>query len=310
MLNNDSLYSKIRQIYENRRIAATDKAFLLTQKLNADKAFAENLEKLKNANFLRQKYEFSGDKVQAEKYSEEYERLKKERSEILKTEGVTEADLVAKYECKKCEDTGFLPGGGTCHCYFETLNAVINEQLGISKPDLPSFSDFKTQTALEEKVKTKLISYCEKFPELSVRNLVLTGNTGTGKTFAAGCIASAIEAKKHSVIFLTAVKANDLFLKYHTSDQADRKLVFSLLTDCDLLIIDDLGTEPVLRNVTVEYLTSILSERLANKNPFIITTNLTPEEMIKRYTERLVSRLSDSSTAIIPFNGKDKRRGI
>ena len=112
------------------------------------------------------------------------------------------------------------------------------------------------------------------------------------------------------MIFLTAVKANDLFLKYHTSDQADRKLVFSLLTDCDLLIIDDLGTEPVLRNVTVEYLTSILSERLTNKNPFIITTNLTPEEMIKRYTERLVSRLSDSSTAIMPFNGKDKRRGI
>ena len=308
MLNNDSLYSKIRQIYDNRQITAADNAFMLTQRLNADKKYARNLEKLKNANFLRQKYAFSGDTAQAEKYSAEYERLKKERAEILKSEGVAESDLTAKYQCKKCGDTGFLPGGGICPCYFETLNDVINEQLGIVKPALPAFSDFKTQTQHEEKVKTKLVSYCEKFPDLAVRNLVLTGNTGTGKTFAAGCVANAVETKKHSVIFLTAVKANDLFLKYHTSDQTDRKLVFALLSGCDLLVIDDLGTEPVLRNVTVEYLTAVLSERLANKNPFIITTNLTPEEMIKRYTERLVSRLSDSATAIIPFNGKDRRR--
>ena len=141
MYNNDSLYTKVKQIYENRKIAAADRAFSLNRKLNADKQFAENRDKLKNAGFLRQKYRFCGDETNAAKLDAEYARLKKERAEILNRYGVTETDLEAKFECKKCEDTGFLPGGGTCDCYFKTVNAVINETLGISERKLPSFEN-------------------------------------------------------------------------------------------------------------------------------------------------------------------------
>lgn len=308
MITNDSLFSKVTAIYDRRRLDAADRVFETNQKMNADPAFAANKEKLKNASFMRQKAEFQGDEKAAEKYRAEYEKLKAERKKILAEKGLSEQDLIVGYRCKKCGDTGFLPHGGNCECFYKTLKEVINDSLGITERTLPSFGGYETESKQEEKTKAKLISYCEKFPELAVRNLIFTGTTGTGKTFAAGCVANEITKKHANVIFLTAVKANDLFLRYHTSGEADRKAMFSLLTESDLLVIDDLGTEPVLKNVTTEYLTSFLSERLANKKPFIITTNLTPAEMINRYTERLVSRLSGSDTAIIPFEGNDKRR--
>lgn len=309
MITTDSLFTKVTAVYDRRRIAARDRAFENSKRINADKDFAHNRDLLKTASFMRQKCEFNGDEENAARYRAEYERLKSERAAILSKAGLTEQSLTAVYRCDECEDTGFLPGGGCCKCFYETLKGVINEALGITELPFPSFERYACENETEQKTKEKLISYAQKFPELSVKNLVLTGNTGSGKTFAAGCIANAVQAKNHSVIFLTAVKANDLFLRYHTSDSADKKVIFNLLTECDLLIIDDLGTEPILKNVTVEYLTSFLSERLSHGKPFIITTNLTPSELKTRYTERLLSRLSTEQTAMLAFMGKDKRRG-
>lgn len=91
-------------------------------------------------------------------------------------------------------------------------------------------------------------------------------------------------------------------------ERQDRSVIFDVLTTCDLLIIDDLGTEPIKNNVTVEYLTAFLSERLNNEKAFIITTNLSSEDLLKRYSERLTSRLSSSSCAQFKLNGKDLRR--
>jgi len=309
MIYNDSLFAKVQEIYERRRIEAADRTYSLNQKLNADKDFAKNRDELSRANFMRQKYEFAGDAEQAEKFAEEYSRLKKQRAALLTKFGVTEKDLISGHFCYKCGDTGFLPHGGNCECFYRTLKTVIDDALGIPARKFATFDQYVSDTEQDEKIKSKLISYCEKFPAFSKRrNLIITGSTGSGKTFAAECISDAITEKKHSVIFLTAIKANDLFLRYHTSGDADKAAVYNLLTGCDLLVIDDLGTEPILNNVTVEYLTSFLSERLTNEKPFVITTNFNPDELKQRYTERLVSRLSTDQTAFLPFVGKDKRR--
>lgn len=309
MITTDSLFIKVTAVYERRRIAARDRAFENSERMNADKDFARNRDLLKKVSFMRQKCEYEGDAENAARYKAEYLRLKNERAEILSKAGLTEQSLTVAYRCAECEDSGFLPGGGCCKCFYETLKDVINEALGITELPFPSFGNYACKNETEQKIKEKLIDYTQKFPELNVKNLILTGNTGSGKTFAAECIANAVQAKNHSVIFLTAVKANDLFLRYHTSGSADKKVIFNLLTECDLLIIDDLGTEPVLKNVTVEYLTAFLSERLSQGKPFIATTNLTPSELKTRYTERLLSRLSSDQTAMLAFMGKDKRRG-
>ena len=94
----------------------------------------------------------------------------------------------------------------------------------------------------------------------------------------------------------------------HTS-QIDRNLTFEVLSNSDLLIIDDLGTENLFKNVTVEYLLSLISSRLERNKHFIITTNLTAKELLDRYNERFLSRLSDKTkTLFLPFNTEDVRR--
>ena len=130
---------------------------------------------------------------------------------------------------------------------------------------------------------------------------------GTGKTYLASSIVGELNKRKVLTVFLTSNELNSIFLKMHRQE-IDRELVFDILTACDLLVIDDLGTEPLYNNVTAEYLLSIISERLDKKKHFIITTNLTKSEILNRYSERFLSRISDKKqTAIIPFNGKDLR---
>ena len=84
---------------------------------------------------------------------------------------------------------------------------------------------------------------------------------------------------------------------------------FSALIEVPLLLIDDLGTEPMMRNITVEYLFTLLNERMANKRHTVVATNLTPMQIQERYGERVASRLLDSSAGVTArFQGKDLRR--
>lgn len=308
MIKNDELINKVMKVYENRRLFANDRALSINEALDADKEFYLNRTELKRVLFDIQKAEYENNDLKLEPLYEKRDALKKKRTELLSLKGLSERDLSPRFACEKCNDTGYLPSGGLCSCFYKTLTSVINQTLNIEHGKLPSFSDFKITTELDQKIKGVLSSYIERFPPNKIRNLIFTGATGTGKTFSAAVVADSLIKRNFSVLFLSAVKLNDVFLRYHTSAEGDRKAIFDLLTECDLLIIDDLGTEPVLKNVTVEYLTSFLSERLAYKKPFIITTNLLPEEIKARYTERLLSRISAKDCAIVPFFGNDKRR--
>lgn len=308
MIANDNLFNKVTAVYEQRRTNAANKSYELNRALNNNKTFAQNRQKLSDIIFAIQKAEYTNDLSNIQALYKERDLLKQQRQDFLKKAGLTEQDLQPNYNCKICEDTGYLDGGGLCSCFYKTLSDVIDEQLGTEKRELPSYDHFKTTTQEEKLLKTTLQKYCESFPSEKTRNLIFLGATGTGKTFSAGCIANRLMQKNANVIFLSAVKLNDVFLKYHTSSERDKSVIFQLLTNCDLLVIDDLGTEPVLKNVTVEYLTSFISERIVLKRPYIITTNLDLNAIQQRYTERFLSRISESVTAKINFSGEDKRR--
>ena len=121
------------------------------------------------------------------------------------------------------------------------------------------------------------------------------GKPGTGKTFLASCMANTIMQRGYSVVFLTAFETVERMLKYHTTFDATKTTYLAPLLDCDLLIIDDLGSEGIYRNVTVEYFFHVINERrLANKTT-LITSNLTVNEIGIRYGERTASRLFDKS---------------
>ncbi len=308
MIKNDELINKVMNVYENRRLFANDRALSINEALDSDKEFYSNRAELKKVLFDIQKAEYENNDEALKPLYQKRDALKKKRAELLSEKGLSEKDLSPRFACEKCNDTGYSSSGGLCSCFYKTLTSVINQTLNIEPIKFPSFSDFKTTTESDQKIKGVLKSYIEHFPPKKVRNLVFAGATGTGKTFSAAVIADSLIKRDFNVLFLSSIKLNDVFLRYHTSSEGDRKAIFELLTECDLLIIDDLGTEPVLKNVTVEYMTSFLSERLAHEKPFIITTNFFPEEIKARYTERLLSRISAKDCAIVPFFGKDKRR--
>ena len=308
MINNDRILNAVFALYAKRKNDSENKAYEINNYLNNDKDWEQNRYQIKDLSMQIAKAEFLGNTQDIANLIKSRELLKKERAKILKAKNFTEQDLVPNYHCKKCNDSGYFENGKLCECFFDTLSTVCESFLNITTPCLPTFNDFNCQSETQSKLKQKLVEYVNAFPPQSVKNLIFTGAPGTGKSFCAGCISSELKAKKHSVIYLTAVKLNDLFLTYHTSSLSDKQAIFSLLTTSDLLVIDDLGTEPLLRNVTVEYLTAVISERINLSKPFIITTNLSMDEIKERYTERFLSRISSKESARILFSGNDLRQ--
>lgn len=307
MVQNNLVHETVFGEYEKRRENAKNRAFEIRESLLSDDAYSEVHYAIKGLSLDIAKAEYENDFTLAEHLKIQRTGLEKKRDEILKKKGLVLADLRPRFLCEKCGDTGYTKDGKLCECYLKTLTEVSERILNISAPLLPSFKTYLTKDGKDEALKKKLITYAEKFPHLKKRNLLFTGGTGTGKTFAAGCIANAVKARDFTVIWLSAAKLNDVCLRCHTAGMDDKKAIYDLVTCCDLLVIDDLGTEPILKNVTVEYLTSFISERLNAEKPFIITTNLNFDEIKARYTDRLLSRLCGEESARIEFSGQDKR---
>ena len=149
--------------------------------------------------------------------------------------------------------------------------------------------------------------YANQFPESSFRNLLLTGAGGLGKTFLLNCNYARVMDRGLSAVRITAFRMFEAMRQQHVGndDQFDG---FTSLIDAPLLLIDDLGTEPMMRNITVEYLFTLLNERAAARRHTVVATNLTPVQLQERYGERVSSRLLDrSACGAILLKGKDLR---
>lgn len=306
MITSNEIIKNALNSYEEDRSAALEKAYNAEKTLLLSPDYEDVYYKIKDLNLKISRLEFDGEK--GEKLNALYKKrdeLNEKKAEIIKAHGFSADDLTPKFKCPACCDTGYTQNGKLCGCFYKKLNAAAEKFLGIEKRKLPDFADFADD--VNPTLKQKLLLYCEKFDETKVKNLIFSGDTGTGKTFAAGAVAGELEKRGKNVLFLSAVKLNEIFFTYHVSSGSDKAAVFEVLTTCDLLVIDDLGTEPIKNNVTVEYLTAFLSERLNDDKAFIITTNLTGAEIKNRYTERLFSRLSSSDCAFISFKGNDLR---
>lgn len=210
-----------------------------------------------------------------------------------------------KYACDFCEDKGYI-NGKPCKCRNKYLSEIILGEAGIQRKDLSSF-EFNSPENLTP-VYEILHIYASKLPATNkIANWVFSGAPGTGKTYLSKAVANLAEKNGNVVIYLTANELNGIFLKMHLGS-LDKTFTFDCFTNCDLLVIDDLGTEPIYNNVTVEYIVSLISSRIDLKKPFILTTNLDLSELKSRYNDRLSSRLSDKSTTrFLTFGGVDLR---
>jgi DNA replication protein DnaC len=254
------------------------------------------------------------DKKNADKEKKRYQEVEALKEKALKRINLKKADLVPRYDCALCGDKGFI-NGKYCSCLRNKINEALINSLPDGKSGAASFKSldlgvFKNESH-KKQIKTlydKLKEFCDKFPDTKKQNILLAGKTGTGKTHAFKTVANELLNNGFSVFYITAFKLNELMLKYHTTFDDEKTSILESVFGSDLLIIDDLGTEPIFKNVTIEYLLVIYNERLINNKHTLTCTNLDMDSIEKRYDQRIFSRLNDAKTTYkIIIEGDDLR---
>ncbi len=293
---NKSFLKKVLDEYKVTRINAS-----LSAKERYD--FACTNENFLNADIAVKKLNFEIAKLEA--YGKDTDSLKKElstqkklRKNALLEMGISESDLLPKYKCSQCKDTGYLQDNTLCKCVKQKLIENLKKTCGMSGAlnfkfndnNLKIFSGTKQEKIMHSLYEAMKV-FCEKFPNTKYKNILLGGPTGVGKSFLISAIANEIMERGFSVLYLSAFEFNDLVLKYHTSPIDVRGDYIDGLMNSDLLIIDDLGTEPIRKNVSIDYLYSIMSSRMEHGLHTIFSTNLDADNLLERYGERIFSRL-------------------
>ena len=237
---------------------------------------------------------------------------------LLKQNGLPEDELALRFRCPLCRDTGYVGEAPArfCECFETRLRLRQYEDGSMAGVDEQNFSKFDPGVAPEENgQRTQLLqlrrlceAYADQFPDFQARNLLLTGGGGLGKTFLLNCIFERVTSRGFSAVRITAFRMFEAMRQQHIGNDP-AFTGFSALIEAPLLLIDDLGSEPMMRNITVEYLFTLLNERMANRRHTVVATNLTPVQLQERYGERVASRLLDSSAGVTArFQGKDLRR--
>ena len=216
----------------------------------------------------------------------EVDELRRVRDAIVDKRGYRDK-ITPPPHCPVCGDTGRTKDG-FCRCVKKL--AIESRSDNVEFP-LRSFApDAKT---FVEKTAANLKAIADKGASAKRKNVNLIGGSGTGKTFLAACFAGESEAVGRTVVFVTAFTFLNRALSYHTSFDQGRADMLTPLLDCDVLIIDDLGTESVLKNVTAEYIYLVVNQRQLRGLTTVITSNLSVDGVAARYGERIASRLFD-----------------
>ncbi len=248
-------------------------------------------------------------------------RISEQKKQILVSAGYPEDILELTYTCPDCKDTGFI-GSEKCHCLKQALTLALSRQSTLAhvfeKENFNTFSfsyydDITADPQLHltpqdniRKVVADARLYVEEF-DSAYRNLLIYGNTGVGKTFLTNCITKALMDSAHHVVYMTSHALFETFEahQFSHSGQTEDSTLYHYIFDCDLLVIDDLGTE--LSNAfTNSWLYTCLNERHLHQKSTVISTNLSLEQLRDRYSERIFSRITGNYT-LLKLIGKDIR---
>lgn len=238
--------------------------------------------------------------------------LNTEKGQLLEDYGYAKDYLELIYDCHDCKDTGYI-GNQKCHCLQQALINYSYAQSNIAtileKENFSTFSfDYYSKNIIGNQPispydNMKLIyEDCHTFAnsfstdisslETGNKNLILYGPSGLGKTFLCNCIAKKVLDSGHTVIYLSAYQLFRLFenFRFHTDEEIVSHDEIENVFSCDLLIIDDLGTE-YINAVTSAELFNCLNTRILNDKATVISTNLLQKQWRDSYSERTVSRI-------------------
>lgn len=253
---------------------------------------------------------------------EENLNLQMRRAELLTEYGYGLDYLDEIINCEKCRDTGIY-NGGVCSCLDKLYNMELTKELGtlmrrgdesFEKFDLslyPTERDLSSGLVPRESMGA-VFEFCRRYAtnfEQARKNLMFQGGTGLGKTYLSACIARVVAEKGCSVCYETAAVALEYYEKAKFSrdpaESEEAALRIKRMEDCDLMILDDLGTE-MITPMSQSALYTLINKRLVNGKKTIISTNFSDEELSRRYIPQIYSRISGEFEAL-PFVGKDIR---
>ena len=234
------------------------------------------------------------------------------KEQLLVRAGYPADYLSPLYDCPDCRDTGYIEGQ-KCHCFKQAVIRLLYEQSGIQ--DMLEKENFEVLSydyyQGEDLVRfQKAVIECRNFIksfDTDYQNLFFYGTVGTGKSFLSGCVAKELIESGHSVIYFSAAGLFELLSRnlFDYKSREDSAGLHEDLYGCDLLIIDDLGTE-YTKNIAPSVLFSLLNGRHLNKKSTVISTNLSLEDIRNRYSDRVFSRITNQYH-ICKFTGIDIR---
>lgn len=318
----NSQYDKIIREYNAKQIK---NQHAVTRRLNEvygrDPRLREIDDSISSYALAQARHLLNGDVTALARLRRKLVDFKKQRLEILEELGYSEQYFQPSYECSDCKDTGYI-GNERCHCFKQRTIDLVYTQSNIRSilkdENFETFSyeyfsksDFNPATGLTSfETMQNAVNECRRFIDefdSVFSNLFFYGDTGVGKTFLSNCIAKELLDTGHSVIYFTAFQLFDILKKNTFQKTTDEDIIAAHqnIFDCDLLIIDDLGTE-MPNSFTASQLFLCLNERILRKKSIIISTNLTLNQVSEIYSERTFSRIS-SSYVMLKLFGDDIR---
>ena len=254
-----------------------------------------------------------------EQVRQENLRLQQERQELIEANfplGWLDESPI----CSRCGGSGYM-GSAMCECLKALCLEEQEKELTLLAGSDASFEKFRLDyyaDSVDPKfgvnirtVMAKTLDVCSKYAQnfsSNAGNLLFSGDTGLGKTFLSACIAKKVAAQGFSVAYESAVHlfTNMERAKFENDEEAREKV--KRYTDCDLLIVDDLGTE-IVGQFTLTALYTLINDRILSKKATIISTNLTTDGIARRYNPQIASRLRGNFQRVA-FIGEDIRLKI
>lgn len=312
MVLNNSQYDQIMRTYEQRQLhnhkeleTHYENAY---EKLPALKELHESISALS----VRQARKLlDGDETALSQLKVQIKELSEEAEALLVAGGFPTDYLELHYKCADCKDTGYIENQ-KCHCFQSMIIDMLYEQSNLKhvleKENFDTFSfSYYSPNYIDPKTGHSSLATIEdaykearKFVDTfgkEFRNLFFYGDPGVGKSFLSNCIAKELIDQSKSVVYLSSFQLFDTLTKgkFDKDEQAEK--INKHLLNCDLLIIDDLGTE-LVNSLTVSQLFLCLNERLLNRKSTIISTNLSLDSLVDIYSERIFSRITSNYTML------------
>jgi DNA replication protein DnaC len=263
-----------------------------------------------------------GGTAQAEDLPKRMELLNSRIADCLKKGGLPADYLAPVYRCKLCKDTGYVgePVKEMCECMRTAYYRQLYREVGLEEDERQTFDNFDlsvfpdkplpdmpcTQRENMQIIRDMCRDYADRYPKADTQDLLLMGPSGLGKTFLMHAMARRLLDRGMNVLLISAYRFLDTARKAYFGGDSDA--MDSLLTT-DVLLMDDLGSEPLMENITIVQLFNLINERRSSGKGTVYSTNLNERELRQRYTERIASRLTDKrSCDLLLFRGDDIRR--